>query len=189
MRLSALVAVFLLFLLSPVIAFAVLVFVTEGRVVGLLHGGFQRLALGGFTLALPAALVPGAEQLIEPRQHLLDRRQWAGRPGLAARALRPRRPLRSDRSRCTGRPARSGFALLALRTGLAQRSGLPDRSRLALRSWLAARAIRPAFAWMTLRSRPPRFALPSARALRSLPFLFVCHAAAPLTGSKLISGV
>lgn len=168
MRLSALVAVFLLFLLSPVIAFAVLVFVTEGRVVGLLHGGFQRLSLGSFMLALAAPLVPGVEQLIEPRQHLLDRRQWAGRPGLAARALRPRRPLRSDRSRCTGGPARSGFAL---RTGLARRSGLPDRPRLALRSWLAARAIRPALAWMTLRSRPPRFALPSARSLRSLPFL------------------
>jgi hypothetical protein len=58
-----------------------------------------------------------------------------------------------------------------------------------LRSRLAALAVWAAPAGMPLRPWPSGFALPSARTLRSLPFLFVCHAAAPLTGSKLLSGV
>ncbi|MGY4364978.1 hypothetical protein ACVW1A_001043 [Bradyrhizobium sp. LB1.3] len=71
-----------------IIAFAAVVPVIEGHVVGLLHGGLQRLALGSFMLALAAAFVPGVEKLIEPRQHLFDRRQLARRPGFTTRALR-----------------------------------------------------------------------------------------------------
>ena len=142
-----------------------------------------------FALALAATLVPGVEELFEPGQHLFDRRQLARWAGLAARALRPCRPLRSDRSLRSGNATRTGLAQLALRPGLAQWPSLSDRPRLALRSWLAARAVRAAPARMTLRSRPSRLALPPARTLGSLPFLFVCHATAPLTGSKLLSVV
>lgn len=70
--LLVLVDVLFLFLLFLVPA-AVVALVNNGFI-GLLNGGRQRFALGGLALALTAALVPGVEQLIEPRQHLLDRR-------------------------------------------------------------------------------------------------------------------
>ena len=79
---------------------------------------FGSCAFGGFELAHPAVILPGIEHHLQPWDDLLDRRQWAGRTGFAAR---------------TGARAgfpRSGFALpepaspaLALGAGFALRTG------------------------------------------------------------------
>jgi hypothetical protein len=140
-----------------------------------LFGGqtFSGLACGGFgRLALAQALVifPGVEQQMQPRHHLFDRRQLAGRTSLAAR---------------TGFAPHAGLALgtgLAPHAGLALGTGLAPRPYLALRAHLA---LRPGLAARTLQTGPPRMALWSgtprltARALRPLSSLpgsrFVRH--------------
>jgi hypothetical protein len=141
--------VFLLFLL---LFLAVVVIIGIIVVIGSdVHGRFQRLTLGGLALAHPPVFFESIEDLAKPRDHLFDRRQWAGRTGLAARTRLAPWALR---------------ARLALRTGLALNTGL------ALRTHLAARAVGTASPRMTLRSRPSRLALLAARArwpLSSLP--------------------
>jgi hypothetical protein len=162
------------------------VVVLDACLVGLLHGGLQRrvlgsflcVSLGGFAFTLAAAFVPGVEELIQPRQHLLDRGQLTGRSSLAARALRPHWALRS------GCAPRTGFTGLARQPGLALRSGLSGRAGLALRPRLAARAVRPALARMALRTRPSWLALPPTR---PLPSLIVCHATSPCAEASYLA--
>jgi hypothetical protein len=169
------VAVLLLFLLLLVVAVGLVVaFLIDEPFAIVLHGCFQRLAFGGFALALPAPLVPGVEDLVQLGDHLLDRRQLAGRSRFAARALRTGRTLRPRLG------LRARLALLALRPGLSRHPRL------------AARAVRTAPTRMTLRPRPSRFALPPAwtrRSLPSVPALVVCHVAAPGRDALLLSGV
>ncbi|MGY4231342.1 hypothetical protein ACVIIW_000289 [Bradyrhizobium sp. USDA 4449] len=138
------------------------VVVADRGVFTLVDRGFEGGALGGLLLALAAAFVPGVEQLLQPRQNLLDGWQLSGRTGLAARALRTGGALRS------GGSARTGVAWLARQTGLALWTGLSDWSRLALRAGLAACAVRATLAWMTLRS-PAVPARPAARADPEVP--------------------
>src|SRR6202030_569598 len=115
----------LLLLLLLALAFAVAViaevaFVAVGVGVfedfhGLALLRFKRLALGLLEFALFAVIFPGVEDQMQPRHHLFDRRQLAGRPGLAARALFARR---------TGLSLRPGLAAFALRTGVSRRPTL-----------------------------------------------------------------
>src|SRR5581483_3253897 len=114
---------------------------------------FLRGALGGLLLALLAIVLIGVEDQMQPRHHLLDRRQLAGRPRFAARAGGALRPL------------------FALRPWFAARTLRPRLAKwpcLALRSRLATRAIGAALAGMTLRAGTPRRALLAARTGRSL---------------------
>jgi hypothetical protein len=179
-RLFVLVAVLLLFLLFLVVVAVcpvALVINERVRIAIVLNRSFQRLALGGFALALTAPLVPSVEELLQLGEHLFDRRQLTGRAGLAARALRT---VRSSRS------ARSGFALFALRPSFAR------CSRLALRAGLAARAVRAAPPRMPLRSRPSGFTLLATRtrrSLSSLPALIVCRATAPATVASYLAAI
>ena len=145
---------------------------SRGSVVSLLHGGLQRLALGGLLLALAAALVPGVEQLIEPRQHLLDRRQLAGRTGLAARALRPGGPLRTHGALCTGCAPRGRLrpACLADRACPAVR---PFRSAPACPAVPACRARRRARACPDDPAVPAVPVRPAVRAVPGVPAVFV----------------
>src|SRR5258708_25556941 len=86
------------------------------------HGAFEhlhRLAFGCVALAGFLVIFPGLKHHLQPRPHLVDRRQLAGRSGLAARALRP--PL----------------AALALRTGLARQSRLAELAVWAFSSGMA----------------------------------------------------
>ena len=115
------------------------------------YGAFDGFALGGFVLAQSLVILLGIEQQMQPRHHLLDRRQLAGRTGFAAR---------------TGRALGAG---LALRAGLA--AG-PLRSRLALRTRFAARTFRSGPPGMALRAGTPRLAAWPLRSLSSLPDLF-----------------
>jgi hypothetical protein len=174
------VTVLLLFLLFLVVVlvrfFARIVSEDVTIAIFILDGDFQCLALGGFALALTAPFVPGIKELVQPWQHLLDRRQLTRRAWLTARALRPGRSLRPRL------PLRPGFALLALCAGLAWRSRFARCAGLAFRTGLAARTIRATLARMSLRSRPSGLALRPTRtqwSLPSLPALIVCHAAAP----------
>ena len=111
---------------------------TLGLLGGLALGAFGRFAFPGLSVVFP-----GIEDHVQPRHDLLDRRQLAGRAGLAARPLRP------------------GLAQRPRRTGLAAR---PFRTGLALRSRLAARSLRTGPAGMTLRAGTSGLA---ARSLRS----------------------
>jgi hypothetical protein len=94
---------------------------------------------------------------MQPRHHLFDRRQLAGRACFAARALRAGR---------AGLALRTRFAAGALWTGL------------ALRARFAARTFQPRPSGMALRAGTPRLAARALRPLSSLPY-FVRHACAP----------
>src|SRR5262249_12763737 len=120
--LVAVLLLFLLFLVVVAISLIALVIDERVRIVVVLNGSFQRLALDGFALALTAPFVPGVEELLQPGEHLFDRRQQTGRAGLATRALR---------TGGSSRTARPGFALFALRSGLALRPSFARYSRLA----------------------------------------------------------
>jgi hypothetical protein len=156
---------------------------------------FRSFALDGFALAHAPVILPRIENQMQPWHHLFDRRQLAGRTGLAARAGRARHArlaLRPDfthfslRTRFAafalgtgyaGFSLRTRFATLALRTGGA---GLSIRARLAAlalqagfarRTGFAARTFRPWSARMPLRSGTAWLAGSAARALGSLPSL------------------
>ncbi|SHG09337.1 hypothetical protein [Bradyrhizobium erythrophlei] len=121
------------------------------------HGAFDGFTLGGFALAQSLVILVGIEHEMQPRHHLLDRRQRPARTGFAARA---------------GRALRAG---LALRARLAARALRPG---LALRTRLAARTFRSGPSGMALRTRTTRLAACALRPLPSLPNL-VRHARTP----------
>jgi hypothetical protein len=150
----------LLFLvLVIVLIFRIDGFVIEGERFGCgALSGFVCGALGRVLLALAPMLFPGVEDHVQPRHHLLDRRQLPGRARLAARTGRSLWPCGT---------LRAGRALLARFTALALQSRFALRPRLALRAGLAAPAIRAAPAGMSLRSRPTLFAGPAAWARRA----------------------
>ena len=56
-------------------------------------GGIALGELGGFTLLGALVVFPGVEDHVQPRHHLLDRRQLSGRAGFTARAGRSLRSL------------------------------------------------------------------------------------------------
>lgn len=185
-RLLVLVAVLLLFLLLPVVvASGVVAVVVGGEHVAVpivLDGCIKRFALGSFTLALAATVLPGVKNLIEPREHLLDRGQLARRSRLAAGTLGTLRPLWTGGPLWSRLALRTGIAWFALRARFSRWTGFAHRSGFSDGAWLAARAIWAAPSRMSLRSRPSGFALPSARTRRplsSLPALIVCHVTAP----------
>src|ERR1700757_2904685 len=113
---------------------------------------FQRRALGGLLFTLLAIVFVGVEDQMQPRHHLLDRRQLPGRSGFAAGADR------TLRARLALRPR---FATRALWSGFARCTGL------ALRPRLAAAAIGAAPSGMALRAEATRLALLAAWAGRS----------------------
>ena len=158
-------------------------------------------ALGGFALAHLPVILPRIENQMQPRHHLLDRRQLR-RADRARRAdrQRPARPAcLADRPRRFA--LRADFtalalrARLALRTSLAVRPGLP--SGPACRVTLQRRAcprVRPCLAdralprgpsssgssGMALRSGSARLAARALRSLSSLPDRrFVGHVLTP----------
>src|SRR5882724_2175006 len=122
----------IVFVLLPLLVFLLalaigVVFVAEHEGVAVhfvQHGALEhlhRLAFGCVALAGFLVIFPGLEHHLQPGPHLVDRRQLAGRSGLAARALRPR------------------LAALALRTGLARQSRLAP---LAVRAFSSGMALR-----------------------------------------------
>jgi hypothetical protein len=101
---------------------------------------------------------------MQPRHHLIDRRQLAGRTGFAARA---------------GRARRAG---LALRTGLATRA---LQTGFALRPRFAARTFQSGPSGMALRPGTPRLAARARRPLSSLPGdCVVCHTRTPCLSQR-----
>jgi hypothetical protein len=118
-----------------------------------------RRALLAFALALLLVVFKSLEDEMQPRHHLVDRRQLTWGPHLAARALWAGSALRAVRP-CFA--ARSGLALRALFAALALRADLSLRAGFAARTF-GARAAR-----MALRSGTTRFARASARTFGSL---------------------
>ena len=73
-----------------IIIFAVIIQCARCEFGGVALGGFLLFACFRLKLAFFAMLFPRIEDGFEPRQHFLKRRKAAGRPLLAARALRSR---------------------------------------------------------------------------------------------------
>jgi hypothetical protein len=128
---------------------------------GVMRGGHEDVAhrdLRGFALmgfVIPGLLVVfvGFEDLVQPRQQLIDRRQRSGRALLAARSGGT---LWSGR---TWLSLRSRFAACALRTRLALCTRFALCTRLAVRAGLAAKTVRSAPPWLSLRAAWPRSSL------------------------------
>ena len=120
---------------------------------------------------------------MQPRHHLLDRRQLPRRSGFAARAGRALWTLLALRSGFASCPLRSSLAAGSLRTGLALWPGLAARSLrtgLALRPRFAARTFQSGPSGMALRPGPSGLAARPLRALFALPdIFFVRHVRAP----------
>src|SRR5712675_1795352 len=107
---------------------------------------------------------------MQPRHHLLDRRQLAVWTGLAARTrFAPHAELALW-------PCFAAFAL---------------RSRLAPGAGLAAQAFRSGFSGMALRSSPSGLARPAARPLRTRTSLsadcVVCHQRTPMSPNGILT--
>src|ERR1700732_2339269 len=158
-------ALFIVLVLIAVRQLAVIVFSQR-----LLNTGFVFGGLSGLAFALALVIFPGVEQQMQPRHHLLDRRQPAGWAGLAAR---------------TRFAPHAGLALWPCFATFAL------RSRLALRADLAARTFRPGSSGMALQSGPPRLARPAAGALRSRSSLsadcVVCHQRTPMSPNGILA--
>jgi hypothetical protein len=164
--------VLLLVLVAIVVIISVAIITVQGRLerhsLGGLTFGVREccgFAFRGLALAHFPVIFPGIENQMQPRHHLLDRGQLAGRSGFAAGACRT---------------LRAGFTLRASLAALALRSGFTLRAGLAVRARLAARAFQAGRSGMPLRPGTSGFAARTLWSLSSLPgTCFVRHVHAP----------
>lgn len=93
-----------------IILITVIVLRVCGEFGGVAGGSFLFLALLRFLFALAAMLFPCVENRFQPRKDFLEGGQAAGRPLLAARALRAHGALLALRPFRAARALRAGFA-------------------------------------------------------------------------------